>query len=166
MWKRYGSCQDGPWDGRSKLLCCRWLSPFLKYIKFRRQGITQKKTYNIENAASVWNRVLQYVYKCLKSPASAHMHQPCSLLRWTAKFRVKILVFEFECFYILYIENRLVPLLCPSAIQPVSAKFTIQSNTSPCHVHLQCSQLKATSKCKVESSKLHVHGSVHHQSNM
>ena len=32
MWNRYGSCQGGPWDGRSKLLCCRWLSPFLKLV--------------------------------------------------------------------------------------------------------------------------------------
>jgi hypothetical protein len=24
MWKRYGSCQVGPWDGRSKLLCYRF----------------------------------------------------------------------------------------------------------------------------------------------
>jgi len=28
----------------------------LRYIKFRRQGITQKKTYNIQNTAKVWNQ--------------------------------------------------------------------------------------------------------------
>jgi len=27
-----------------------------RHIKFRRRGITQKKTYNIQNTAEVWNQ--------------------------------------------------------------------------------------------------------------
>jgi hypothetical protein len=30
--KKNGSCQGWPRDGRSKLLCCMWLSPFLKLV--------------------------------------------------------------------------------------------------------------------------------------
>jgi hypothetical protein len=29
--------------------------PKRRHIKFRRQGITQKKTYNIQNKAKAWN---------------------------------------------------------------------------------------------------------------
>jgi hypothetical protein len=55
--KQNGLCQGGPWDGRSKLLCCRRLPmkveqtgvPKCLHIKFRRLGITQKKTYNKSN---------------------------------------------------------------------------------------------------------------------
>jgi hypothetical protein len=35
----------------------RWDSvPKRRHIKFRRRGITQKKTYNIQNTAKVWNQ--------------------------------------------------------------------------------------------------------------
>jgi hypothetical protein len=39
--------------------------PKRRHIKFRRQGITQKKTYNILNTAKVWNQeyVREYTYK-------------------------------------------------------------------------------------------------------
>jgi hypothetical protein len=30
--------------------------PKLRHVKFRRRGITQKKTYNIQNTAKVWNK--------------------------------------------------------------------------------------------------------------
>jgi hypothetical protein len=30
--------------------------PKRQHIKFRRRGITQKKTYNIQNMAKVWNQ--------------------------------------------------------------------------------------------------------------
>jgi len=30
--------------------------PKRRYIKFRRRGITQKKIYNIQNTAKVWNQ--------------------------------------------------------------------------------------------------------------
>ena len=30
--------------------------PKRRHIKFRRRGITQKKTYNIQNKAKVWNQ--------------------------------------------------------------------------------------------------------------
>jgi len=30
--------------------------PKRRHIKFRRRGITQKKTYNIQNTAKVWNQ--------------------------------------------------------------------------------------------------------------
>jgi len=30
--------------------------PKRRHIKFRRQGITQKKTYNTQNTAKVWNQ--------------------------------------------------------------------------------------------------------------
>jgi hypothetical protein len=34
----------------------RWSVPKRRLIKFRRRGITQKKTYNIQNTAKVWNQ--------------------------------------------------------------------------------------------------------------
>jgi len=37
--------------------------PKRRHIKFRRREITQKKTYNIQNMAKVWNQVLI----CLKA---------------------------------------------------------------------------------------------------
>jgi len=30
--------------------------PKRRHIKFRRRGITQKKTYNIQNTGKVWNQ--------------------------------------------------------------------------------------------------------------
>jgi len=38
--------------------CNRHSVPKRRYIKFRRQGITQKKEYNIQNTAKVWNQEL------------------------------------------------------------------------------------------------------------
>jgi hypothetical protein len=38
--------------------------PKRRHIKFRRQGITQKKTYNIQNMAKVWN---QELISCLRT---------------------------------------------------------------------------------------------------
>jgi hypothetical protein len=32
--------------------------PKRRHIKFRRRGITQKKTYNIQNTAKVWNQII------------------------------------------------------------------------------------------------------------
>ena len=49
MWKRYGSCQGGPWDSRQSV-------PKRRHIKFRRRGITQKEKYNIQNTAKVGNQ--------------------------------------------------------------------------------------------------------------
>jgi hypothetical protein len=41
----------------------RWNSvPKRRHIKFRRRGITQKKTYNIQNMVKVWN---QETVKCI-----------------------------------------------------------------------------------------------------
>jgi len=37
--------------------------PKRRHIKFRRREITQKKTYNIQNTAKVWNQ--EYVYNLL-----------------------------------------------------------------------------------------------------
>ena len=37
--------------------------PKRRHIKFRRRGITQKKTYNIQNTAKVWNQ--EYFSTCL-----------------------------------------------------------------------------------------------------
>jgi len=31
MWKRYGSCQGGLWNCRSKLMCCRWVWPAIPW---------------------------------------------------------------------------------------------------------------------------------------
>ena len=36
--------------------------PKCRHIKFRRRGITQKKTYNIRNTAKVWNQEFQGVF--------------------------------------------------------------------------------------------------------
>jgi len=35
--------------------------PKRRHIKFRRQGITKKKTYNIQNKAKVWNQEAHFV---------------------------------------------------------------------------------------------------------
>jgi len=34
--------------------------PKRRHVKFRRRRIAQKKVYNIQNRAKVWNRVLKY----------------------------------------------------------------------------------------------------------
>jgi len=38
------------------LLLCAFFWVIPRHIKFRRRGITQKKTYNIQNTAKVWNQ--------------------------------------------------------------------------------------------------------------
>jgi hypothetical protein len=38
--------------------CNRHSVPKRRHIKFRRRGITQKKEYNIQNTAKVWNQEL------------------------------------------------------------------------------------------------------------
>ena len=42
--------------------------PKRRYIKFRRRGITQKKTYNIQNTAKVWNQELFLFIFIINSP--------------------------------------------------------------------------------------------------
>jgi len=37
--------------------------PKRRHIKFGRQGITQKKAYNIQNTAKVWNQEVKAVYR-------------------------------------------------------------------------------------------------------
>jgi hypothetical protein len=37
--------------------------PKRRHIQFRRRGITQKKTYNIQNTAKVWNQAWNYTTK-------------------------------------------------------------------------------------------------------
>jgi hypothetical protein len=39
--------------------------PKRRHIKFRRRGIIQKKTYNIQNTAKVWNQ--EYIQFCVQS---------------------------------------------------------------------------------------------------
>jgi hypothetical protein len=38
--------------------------PKRRHIKFRRRGITQKKTYSIQNTAKVWNKETVYYWIC------------------------------------------------------------------------------------------------------
>jgi len=45
--------------------------PKRRNIKFRRRGITQKKTYNIQNRAKVWNQEYLYAVHLFKSLTSS-----------------------------------------------------------------------------------------------
>jgi len=40
--------------------------PKRRHIKFRRRGITQKKTYNIQNTAKVWNQEYYFIVVSFK----------------------------------------------------------------------------------------------------
>jgi hypothetical protein len=49
------------WDGKCQAIVAVWRwnrqnVPKRRHTKFRRRGITQKKTYNIHNTAKVWNQ--------------------------------------------------------------------------------------------------------------
>ena len=75
MWRRYGACRGERWDSRGQTFSCKntptFSTPVIlhtyplmrmeqsvskrRHIKFRRRGITQKKAYNIQNMAKVWN---------------------------------------------------------------------------------------------------------------
>jgi len=41
--------------------------PKRRHIKFRRRGITQKKAYNIQNKAKVWNQVSAVWCMCVRA---------------------------------------------------------------------------------------------------
>ena len=45
--------------------------PKRRYIKYRRQGITQKKAYNIQNKAKVWNQEEITSTRCVTTQKSA-----------------------------------------------------------------------------------------------
>jgi len=51
--------------------------PKRRHIKFRRRGITQKKTYNIQNTAKVWN---QERFMCFGARIFAFMFHPIHIL--------------------------------------------------------------------------------------
>jgi hypothetical protein len=68
------------------------------HIKFRRRGITQKKTYNILNTAKVWN---QEPYICIQDlhceRAKSSQHVP-----WRKSLNVKCQAQRYSCPYALY----------------------------------------------------------------
>ena len=51
--------------------------PKRRHIKFRHQGITQKKTYNIQNMAKVWNQDNSVI-----PDAAVHNGRPDMVLYW------------------------------------------------------------------------------------
>ena len=73
--------------------------PKRRHIKFRRRGIIQNKTYNIQNMAKVWNQVLQFCHLYLiLSKRSLRMPQHVRKL-YSEKIQY-MLFFTCKCTYL------------------------------------------------------------------
>jgi len=75
--------------------------PKHRHIKFRRRGITQKKTYNIQKTAKVWNQeysVLNYLI--------------CSMSIYLLGGWLTTCRYVVSCDLFIYLSNKIIPFVC------------------------------------------------------
>jgi hypothetical protein len=89
--------------------------PKRRYIKFRLREITQKKTYNIQNTAKVWNQ------KCSKCPPPVSRH----LLTRRTVFSKTVFSIARSTFRMYSVMAIFISLICGDCNRQVHRDFLI-----------------------------------------
>jgi len=95
--------------------------PKRRHIKFRRRGITQKKSYNIQNTAKVWNQISCFCH-IFREPLSQHVRSTS----WRQQVQTPAVMTKTFNFY-----SRL-PIHCHHCF---SEKLLILLLLSPCTIN-------------------------------
>ena len=110
-----------PSPGRDIASITTKLSPVKRIWKFRRRGITQKKSYNIQNTAKVWNQISCFCH-IFREPLSQHVRSTS----WRQQVQTPAVMTKTFNFY-----SRL-PIHCHHCF---SEKLLILLLLSPCTIN-------------------------------
>ena len=103
------------WRRNRQSVLKRW------HIKFRRQGITQKKAYNIQNRMKVWNQEYSMHFS---SPHICHTPCPTNLLKWITPIISGAVSYWLESFLYMHVNTELIKFCEKSSWEHVDIIMT------------------------------------------